>query len=112
MTVKTVVATHQTFDATQENMYTSPTALTAGFQITIQAEKPSNGDKACWLVIAVRSDSNNTTLTGTVSVIQDTGASSWSIEVQEGTDALEINVTGQASSTINWSAWISITDFN
>lgn len=109
MAATTLMVRKTTADAIQVNIWTSPVAFTGGFIVNVHAERPSNGDQKAWAAFAGRSDNDNSVISNLDAVAQDAGATGWSVEIAEGTDALEVNVQGEVA-TINWVALITYYD--
>ena len=111
MTIRTERAFKQTTGATQTNVHTSPTALTAAFIIFVSAHEAATSDQQIWAFHASRSDSDNSVISTAIHAqAGDAGGATWAVEVVEGTDTLEINVTGEAAHTIDWTVAIQTYD--
>jgi len=80
-----------------------------GFQALVVAREPATGDCGIYEIAGAikRDGSNNTSLVGSVTVrtiAEDAGASAWAATAvaDDTNEALQIQVTGEASHTINW----------
>lgn len=105
MAITTQRAEVQTTDGTQTPIWTSPTALTSGFIVYVFAEEPATADQQIWAFHCGRSDNDNSVIQAALHAqAGDPGGSGWVVEIVEGTDALEVNVQGEAAHTINWVA--------
>ena len=108
--LRTVRAETATADATPKNLYTSPTALTKGFVVRVHAHEQATGDSRVFWGIATRSNITNVTTASSLTEAGPVGGQGWSIEIAEGTDTLEVNVTGEAAHTIDWVAFVEFFD--
>lgn len=120
------VSRWQTTDATPVEMsinsssiltrITLPSGKTWRFVIELVAKKTSNGDTfAATYVGAIKRVGTATSLVGTVTErdkVNDAGASTWSVAVtaDDTNESLKIEVTGAASTTINWCAVVHLTE--
>jgi trimeric autotransporter adhesin len=87
------------------------------FRITLIAREAATGDAFTerFEGLIKRDGANNTTLVGTVSssrIAEDAGATSWSatVSADDTSEALQIQVTGEAAHTIRWVAHIHISE--
>jgi hypothetical protein len=99
-------------DATATNRFTIPASTALAVDILLVARRSDTQDK--WLVarrfLGIRRDgSNNTSLIGTVQTLgtdQSQGSPSWTfaLTADDTNEALQLEVTGAASETIQWQA--------
>lgn len=93
-----------------------PSGKTWRFVIELVAKNTSNGDTfAATYVGAIKRVGSTTSLIGTVTErdkVNDAGASTWSVAVtaNDTNESLDITVTGEASTTINWCAVVHLTE--
>ena len=108
-------ATVQTTDATQTEIISIPIAsgTMSGFEIHLSGHESATGDSVFERVFgAIRNQGGTTALVGSTVVDRtaDTGAAAWTITVaaDDGTDALTVDVTGEASHTIDWKVSVEV----
>ena len=103
------VITTQTTDATQTTIGSiSVTEDTStSFKIRGHGRENATGDTLSTVIQGcIRNEGGTTALVGALDavVFEDAGATAWDItaEANDGTDALDIKVTGEAAHTIDW----------
>jgi len=87
------------------------------FKVMLIAGVTGGGDTKAWELTGCikRGASGVPTLVGTVTktvIAADTGASTWDCDIVMNTDAFTVQATGQASTTIRWSASIYSSEFD
>ena len=105
----TEIASVTTTNATTTTLWTSPAGFQGGALVIVQAHQTATADQANWWWTPIRSDADNSTVQdpyATTPYFNDAGAATWTCAVNEGTNAMRIQVTGEASHTINWVAFI------
>jgi hypothetical protein len=105
-------ATILNLDATATNRFTIAASTALAVDILLVARRSDTADK--WLVarrfLGIRRDgSNNTSLIGTVQEVapdQSAGSPTWTfaLTADDTNEALQLEVTGAASETIQWRA--------
>lgn len=108
MTIFTRFVTATTTDATTEVLWTSPTGLHAGFVIYIGASSTTADE--LWSIHAARSDADSATIS--TSIHSTPGGTSWSVEVFESGSALNVDITGESATTVNWVGHITFYEFD
>jgi len=106
------VATVLNLDATATNRFTIAANTALAVDILLVARRSDTADK--WLVarrfLGIRRDgSNNTSLIGAVQTLgtdQDDGSPTWTftLTADDTNEALQLEVTGAASETVQWRA--------
>lgn len=101
----------QTTDATPTAILTAqmPPNSTAVVMLTITARNPSNGDSKSWArAIPLKRGTGNAQILGAqgdmLPTAQDSGASSWALQLATVGDNVQMNVVGVAGVTIDWYA--------
>lgn len=101
--------------ATAANQWALPSGRAAILRVMVVARQSAGtgaGDCAAWDTNAlVKNIGGTTTIVGSPTVTQtyaDSGASAWAISItaDNTNDAIQITVTGQASKTIQWTAYV------
>ena len=103
------VLTTQTTDATQTTIGSLSVASGTSLSFTIRGHgrEDATGDTFGSKILGViRNQGGVTALVGALDIVEfnDAGAATWDItaEANDGTDALDIKVTGEAAHTIDW----------
>ncbi len=110
-------ATVQTTTATQTEIIAIPVAsgTTFGYRINIVGNEAATGDTVFESIFgAIHNQGGTTAIVGSdiVDRTEDAGAAAWVVTVaaDDTTDALTVDVTGEASHTIDWKVSVEILD--
>ena len=110
-------ATLQTTDATQTEIISISVAsgTTFGYRINIVGNESATGDTVFESIFgAIHNQAGTTAIVGSdiVDRTEDAGAAAWVVTVaaDDTTDALTVDVTGEASHTIDWKVSVEILD--
>lgn len=96
----TTNATPTTIKVSDEN---NPFVLGQQFSVFVHANEPATADQQLWAVRVVTGAAGSLSSANMHSQTGDAGGSGWGLEIVDIGTGIEIEVTGEASHTINWS---------
>lgn len=101
MTIHTEFATLETTNGATATLKTFGNGLNCGFVVRVFAWEPATEDKAVFWVQGGRDDGTPAVISSSVTMTNDAGAATWTVEIDESGGA-RVRVTGEVGKTIEW----------